>query len=218
MQIEMRTFAALCLSLLLVSAANADPSFDCEKAVSDVEKFICQDDGPIVGGGSAWLDRQLAGLYAIAKERMNSEQRASLAATQRKFLQDRDACFSRPGCRMEDVYRARLKAVAHAMNDEQAFQTLSGAGRSSDDGQLQIARYGDTASLSIWTVGGNGHVCQFERDDLPVDADGVVRFHDEKLTFRITVAPIAGGLQVTTEGHEYCGARASMDGKYQLQD
>ncbi len=214
----MHSLAALCLSVMLTSVAIAGPSFDCEKATSDVEKVICEDDGPITGGGSAWLDRQLARLYAIAKERVPVEKRALLVAAQRKFLQDRDACFSRPRCRMDDVYRKRLKAIARAMNDDQAFQTLRGAGRAADDGRLQIARYGNTASLSIWTVGGNDHVCQFEQDDLSLDADGVVRFYDEQLTFRIAVAPVEGGLQVTTEGHEHCGARASMDGTYTLQE
>jgi uncharacterized protein len=203
-----RSLAALCLSLMLASAATAGPSFDCERAVSDVEKVLCQDDGPATGGGGAWLDRQLARLYAIANERIPAEKRVSFVAAQRKFLRDRDDCFSRPRCRIEDVYRERLKAVARAMNDERAFQVFEGAG------QLQIVRYGKTASLSIWTVGGNDHVCQFEQDDLPLGEDGVVRFYDEVMSFRIVVGPVGNTLQVTTEGHEHCGARASMDGTY----
>jgi uncharacterized protein len=211
-----RSLAALGLSLMLTSAAIAGPSFDCEKATSDVEKVICQDDGPITGGGSAWLDRQLARLYAIAKERLPPKERSSLVAAQQKFLRDRDACFARPRCRLEGVYRARLTAIARAMGDDRAFQVF-GAGGQLQTGQLQIARFGKSAAISIWTVGGNDHVCQFEQDGLPLGDDGAVRFYDEQLTFRIVVAPVEGGLQVTTEGHEHCGARASMDGIYTLQ-
>jgi uncharacterized protein len=208
-----RSLAALYVSLVLTVAATAAPSFDCEKAVSDVEKFICQDDGPITGGGSAWLDSQLARLYAIAKERISTEKKASFVDDQRKFLQDRDTCFARRGCRIEDTYRARLKSVARAMSDDHAFQVFAGAGG------LQIARYGKTASLSIWTVGGNNHACQFEKDDLPLGDDGVVRFDDEEMQFHIVVAPVGDALRVTTEGGAgYCGARASMNGTYVLRE
>lgn len=206
----MRKLVMLCLSLILASAAYAGPSFDCEMAASDVEKVICHDDGPVTGGGSAWLDRQLARLYMIAKARVRPEERASLVAAQRQFLSDRDACFARRGCRIEDVYRKRLKSVARSMNEDQAFQVFGGAG------ELQIARYGTTASLSIWTIGGNDHVCQFEQDDLPLDDGGAVRFHDSELAFNIAVVPVGQALQVTTEGYAYCGARASMAGTYEL--
>lgn len=203
----LRAIAFIALTVALASSASADPSFDCEKAESDVEYLLCHDDGPASGGGGAWLDRQLAHLYVIAKKRV-PEKRAWLVASQRRFLKDRDACSKRRGCRFEDTYRKRLKAVARAMNDERAFQVFRGAG------QLQIARYGTTASLSISSVGGNDHICQFEQDDLPLGEDGVVRFYDEELAFRIVVAPVGNALQVATEGHAHCGARASMDGLY----
>ena len=208
-----RTLATLALFAFggLVFSARAEPSFDCVKATTKTGKHICSDDGPITGGGHQWLDRQLARLYAMAKQKIPKAQFAALVESQRRFLKERGACdLAGAGCEIVEVYRKRLSEVARFVDVPDAFAIFK-----REYGELQIARFGATASVSIWTVGGNAHACQFEEDDLPQGGKGVVRFRRGNSQCRLDVIPDGDDLRVEThECFEFCGARASLDGMY----
>jgi hypothetical protein len=166
------------------------------------------DDGPITGGGQQWLDRAMARVYAVAMLRSPRDMRVKLIADQRRFLRNRDACVKANGCRMDTMYRARLRELAHRLSAPDAFAVFKGV-----FGELQLSRLGDKASVSIW-VSENGYACQFEADDILVDDGGAARFRDDENGCRVDVVPEGAAMRVKTELHCYCGAHASMEGVY----
>jgi uncharacterized protein len=214
-----RAFAAIALLIapLLVVSSQAEPGFNCEKATTSTEKRLClDDDGPITGGGYQWLDRQLARLYAIAKKQIPQAKRALLFESQRRFLKDRDDCDVNPSkCNLSEVYQNRLREVSRLVDVPDAFAIFK-----SESGELRIARFGRTASVSIWTVGGNEHACQLEVDNLPQGGNGVVGFRPDENKCRLDFVPEGDDVRVSSNGEcqLYCGARASMDGLYRRRE
>ena len=87
--------------------ATANPSFDCNGALSRVEAQICRD--PEV----AALDRRLADDYARALDEASPDQRARLTNLGRQYLGDRDRCTSRP-CVIQ-AYRWYRRDIATLM-------------------------------------------------------------------------------------------------------
>ena len=71
--------------LALVSAQAAEPSFDCDKAHSQIEHAICGD------ARLGALDREEARLYRLVLAAAPGS-RAQNVARQRQFLRDRESC------------------------------------------------------------------------------------------------------------------------------
>ena len=72
--------------------AVAGASFDCRRASSPTERSICQH--PDLAG----LDAEVAETYEAARAGLSAPEAASLAATQRLWLQSRDACGADRSC------------------------------------------------------------------------------------------------------------------------
>ncbi len=89
------------IALALAAALAAAPSFDCGRASSPGEQFVCAD--PAL----AAADRAMARDYAAALKQ--SGDRDALRVAQRKALAERDACRTR-AC-VADWYEARTKAL-----------------------------------------------------------------------------------------------------------
>jgi len=88
----MRRGPSLVISLLLailpfVAAFAAEPSFDCAKSASPMERLICGD------GALASLDRQLADAFAKRRRNGDPAEAAALIQQQRQWLKTRErAC------------------------------------------------------------------------------------------------------------------------------
>jgi uncharacterized protein len=90
MSVAMR-FASLAPGLAFVLASTAAwpvPSFDCNKAESETELLICGD------GALAWQDMELSAIYERILKNAGSK-RAVFAASQNRWLADRDALCAR---------------------------------------------------------------------------------------------------------------------------
>ncbi|MEA3277485.1 MAG: lysozyme inhibitor LprI family protein [Pseudomonadota bacterium] len=91
-------------STQVASARGANPSFDCAKAGSEVEKLICKD------AELADLDRSLADLYAVLLKNTPTSERQMLRAEQRGWVKGRDDCWKDDdmrGC-VAGEYRSRI--------------------------------------------------------------------------------------------------------------
>ncbi len=105
-----------------VAAGAADPSFDCAKAESSVEKLVCAD------SQLAALDREMARLYGLAHDgpRSTAPARQDLVAFQRGWTKRRDDCWKAEHLRrcVLDRYVERIAdlragyADARAADDE----------------------------------------------------------------------------------------------------
>jgi uncharacterized protein len=99
--------AAIGLCLASAGALAANPSFDCAKASSDVEKLICSD------AELAGLDRSLAGLYGTLLKHTPASEQKMLKAEQRGWVKGRDECWKSDdlrGC-VASEYRTRINEL-----------------------------------------------------------------------------------------------------------
>lgn len=199
------------LAIVIVAAfafvASADPSFDCTKARSAAETTICFPEVNL-----AWFDRQLSRLFKLAKAEPSAD-RDRLIGDQRKFLALRDACGAHTTC-MERRYKTRLFELGRSLNVAEPFAEFYSKDAA---GSLYIARFGYSAAFKMATVGGNGHVCRFEVDDVSQGGKGVLRFRERDGGFecRIDVIPQGEDMRVDVEGCRlYCGARAGLGGLF----
>lgn len=158
----MRLCIALLLSLLgtaALSQADEGPSFDCKRARAGVDKTICAD--PQL----AALDRQLAGLLALAFEQ-NADP-AELKRAQRRWVRERNTC-AEPSC-IKESYERRIdelmtftgkfpvsfvRTLCELMESpEKRTETLAekaGAEDLNNDGVADVRCCGDRSSIS-WT-------------------------------------------------------------------
>jgi len=99
--------AAAASVTVVIRTANADsPSFDCGKARSEVESLVCGD------AQLAQLDREVGRLYDLGSmtKRISPPLRKQLIATQRGWIEGRDACSKAQderGC-ARDAYLIRI--------------------------------------------------------------------------------------------------------------
>lgn len=78
--------ALLALALAPGVAFGATPSFDCAKAASWSEKYLCGDDD------LAALDRQMAALYSEARANATEGEKTAMTGEQRAWLRQREGC------------------------------------------------------------------------------------------------------------------------------
>lgn len=116
-----RTFSLL---LLATTSAHAGASFDCRKAVSQVERAIC------ASPALADLDGAIAGAYTEARQKLNAypDRQATLIAGQKAFIATRNKAFGQPGFELELFLAQRLgtlKQVAAANSGAETLEILS---------------------------------------------------------------------------------------------
>ena len=95
---------------LFASPASAEPSFDCAKAGSAVEKALCLPENE----NAAFRDTVLAGLYKDMKEQGGYE---DILAGQSQWLKSRNVCGGNVDCLVKS-YDARIAELAKAAGDE----------------------------------------------------------------------------------------------------
>jgi uncharacterized protein len=203
--------AASCVFLAQAADEPTGPSFDCAKASTEMEHFLC--DMP----GLGWYDRQMAKAYKVTKQSLDADGKAALKETQDEFLAARNSCKTADayGC-VVSAYSQRLEALVETAGRED----FAAGSFSSENGTLGVVRYPDgLVALTVSTVGGGDHTCAFETDSAKEDASGnyvYARTYDGwDETCRITVTPAGNNLTLTSEGCQYwCGMRATLDGEY----
>ena len=109
------------LSLLSLSApslvsAQEDPSFDCSKAKTQVEKVLCS------GGnsGMGWIDQTMADLYKAVRETPGADT-AALETSQHAWLAKRNQCKGSDEKVMNcliDSYRARYVELSSSYDQQ----------------------------------------------------------------------------------------------------
>jgi uncharacterized protein len=103
----LRVALVVALCAHTASAWSANPSFNCAKASSSVEKLICND------AELADLDRSLATLYGRVLENSSATDNRLLKAEQRGWIKGRDDCWKSDdmrGCVLRE-YRYRIDAL-----------------------------------------------------------------------------------------------------------
>jgi uncharacterized protein len=195
--------AALLLSLTLAAGADASPSYNCAKALSEAEREICR------VPDLQWFDRQLARLYKLARDQVGANRDAHIAQ-QRAFIIRREACRANQTC-LSSAYEARLAELAPQANLFEAYAEYR-----SPRGTLWIVRFGYNAGVKILTVGDNGHTCAFEADNAEVTGKGLAKYNGgSRDVCRLNVIPDGEAMRVETNNcQDYCGMRATMDGMY----
>ncbi len=102
-----------CIALVLVLApgrAVAEPSFDCAKAASAVEKTLCIPENE----NAAYRDVVLTELYKAMKEQGGYD---AVLAGQSQWLKTRDTCGADVDC-LTTSYDFRIAELARAAGDE----------------------------------------------------------------------------------------------------
>jgi uncharacterized protein YecT (DUF1311 family) len=86
---------------------HVQPSFDCSKASSSIEKLICSDNE------LAKLDRSLADLYKVLLNNLPSNQKQHLKAEQRGWVKGRNECWKSSNLRrcVKSEYELRIKQL-----------------------------------------------------------------------------------------------------------
>jgi uncharacterized protein YecT (DUF1311 family) len=105
------------LTLLSMSAVGQAASFDCKKATTRVEKFICEDD--ILSE----LDEEMGAAYA--KARRETHDRKLLARQQSKWLVERNACGDGESCLVE-MYELRIEELLSGRGAGQVSKEFKG--------------------------------------------------------------------------------------------
>ncbi len=168
----------LALATMLLSASPAaaemgfEPSFDCAKAATPVEKILCTDEGSL----AAARDGILGEYYKALKDMGGHE---AVLAGQPAWLRKRDLCGTNIEC-LERAYDQRLAELAKAAGDEQGVTGSytynypdEGAEEDTDSGDLFAYRAID-GTLAGWidTVSGpTFHTCGLEFDSAEAFGD-----------------------------------------------
>lgn len=109
-------FALFSLSAPSLAYAQEEPSFDCSKAKTHVEKVLCS------GGnsGMGWIDQTMADLYKAVREAPDADA-AALEASQRAWLAKRNQCKGSDEKVMNcliDSYRARYVELSSSYDQQ----------------------------------------------------------------------------------------------------
>lgn len=122
-----------------LSAAEAGPSFDCTRAHTRVDRAICATPRLAV------LDGLLGRDYARSSEALPPGERACLAADQKAWLAQRDACDS-DAC-LERAYLRRLQALQGLLPGMALDRRLDGSTASGAARLLAILPAGDATGI-----------------------------------------------------------------------
>lgn len=105
----LRLVGLIILAAFSPLSANAQPSFNCGKAVTPTEIAICS------SARLAQLDLALSSLYSAARARLTSQDQQQLLSDQRSWLARRDACQADAVC-LAEAMEARLSELGRVAN------------------------------------------------------------------------------------------------------
>ena len=207
-------FLALALAAL-ADPALAEPSFDCARAETAVEKEICKDEN----FGLGERDAILALIYAALKAEGGHD---DLLKAQPAWLRKRNACGPDAGCLLNN-YDSRLRELAAAAGDASAITGTYGyaLGSDTDNGEAFVARMPDgTLRGTISTVSGpTYHTCDVSLDGASPTESGWT-YTDTEKDFdgnfcTVEVRQVDGAIAISSENcSNYCGARGWFDETY----
>jgi uncharacterized protein len=240
----MRTGLALLGIFIAISAfgwpARAEqPSFDCAKAKTAAEKWICEDEGPPVGSDVPWYDREIAKLYREARRRVAPSNIIELGQSQRAFLDARERCVGKSIDCMMGLHERRVRALVALMPGVARYEKFVRPTVKSDgygdvgEGAMRMITIGDRADIALdahswWGSGGN--YCGFEAADLTRKSSlsdivwtGEMRWPHEspdvaKRSCKVVFKPKGDDIEVESDGcyeTEFsCGHNAWILGTY----
>jgi uncharacterized protein len=180
--------------------AQEEPSFDCSKAKSQVEKVLCS------GGdsGMGWIDQTMADLYKAVRAAPGADA-ATLESSQRAWLAKRDHCKGSDEKVMNcliDSYRGRYAELSSAYDQKHLTGTYGNI--STDVGAPSY----DSCSVTF-RAPLEGEAVQHVFTPEEIGADGQCTV-DLKITgSQIDVTP--------KDCRVFCGNSASFDGAYKKQ-
>ena len=208
-----------CAILLLAAVASPamadDPSFDCAKASTAVEKTICDEQNPQL----ALRDGALARLYDALKQETGHD---AVLAGQAAWLKTRDACGGDVAC-LTESYDERLAVLAREAGDQAGVTgNYHYKASETDSGDAFVVRESDgTLAGKIGTVAGpSSHTCELTFAganpigdawiwDDPDAGEGSEDF------CRILFRPGLSSLRIDSDACQtYCGARGYFDQTY----
>ncbi|KQU95366.1 DUF1311 domain-containing protein [Ensifer sp. T173] len=198
--------------------AQEEPSFDCSKAKSQVEKVLCS------GGdsGMGWIDQTMADLYKAVRAAPGADA-ATLESSQRAWLAKRDHCKGSDEKVMNcliDSYRGRYAELSSAYDQKHLTGTYGNARGVLDsvlfpDGNLLVNISTDVGAPSYdscsvtFRAPLEGEAVQHVFTPEEIGADGQCTV-DLKITgSQIDVTP--------KDCRVFCGNSASFDGAYKKQ-
>jgi uncharacterized protein YecT (DUF1311 family) len=198
------------------AAFAAQPSFDCQKAVSPTEKAICADDGLAV------LDRAIAAAFPHYRKDLKSNLGDDIAKEQTAFLKARDICAAQVDC-LKTIMQRRASALALTPDAGITDPRERFVGRyQNKTGQVIVRRnlaggyelYGSAGDPGgRWSCDLDGAIGKVEKGVATVEGG------EDKDSRPVYVELEAHGLQLTEDADHplrglSCGAEGSMDGDY----
>ena len=200
--------------------AQEDPSFDCVKASTQIEKVLCS------GGnsGMGWIDQTMAALYKEVREAPGTDA-STLQANQRAWLARRNKCTGSDeevmGC-LFDSYRSRFAELSSSYDRRHL------TGRYKNDrvnGYLDSVLFPD-GSLSV-SITSNGGPPGYDQCAIafraPLNGERVYYMDSQnspspgnECTVELTIT--GARIQVAPTGClSYCGMAASFESVYNKQ-
>ncbi len=207
----LRLLTALLVLLGLATSAQgqgiARPSFACTRATTANEIAIC--DSVLL----AWMDRQMAALYAAVRARDGDP----AVEAQRAFHRGLQRCRGDAGCLETEMLR-RMDALARRLG----AQGTGRYGWSTADGGAGGALYlvahpGEAVALSLLTHNAS-HTCDVETEALRV-SQGRIEITTETGQPPCVLSLRRAGQSITVDGDIcpwFCGMRATLNGTYTL--
>lgn len=195
--------------LLLLSCQVTAASFDCKKAQTAHEKFVCAD--PVLNK----LDAQMGQAYYKAQK--NFPLPGFVLATQEWFLHQYQNCVSKDRAASQplcaDMLKARTTELEEYLNAK-VYSTGKGAFNRVNDGAVLLIQRGKDSVLRYyggWMPDGNnprpwpeGYFCNSESALRSVD--GKLAATDPNVKISISEHRISGRIS--------CGARNGMGGEF----
>lgn len=207
------------------AAAMERPSFDCGRATTDAETLICGEQGYTLRD----LDRRLGQAYALARSRAGNP--GALAASQRSWIAERNACLTDeyPSSCMEAAYDERIAALtamigetdwlapgedalfvddvlplSEAMRATPLFARLMPVMAAASMSQVQVGRNADGSYRARGeAVGANAHLCSLSADGMQLEGKNgwYSVVADDSDTITPIMRLIGDHLQIIGNGH-----------------
>lgn len=206
-----RLLTAMLVLLGVASSAQAQgivrPSFECARASTANERAIC--DSALL----AWMDRQMATLYAAVRARDGDP----AVEAQRAFHRGLQRCRGQAAC-LEREMLNRMDALARRLGAEgtgrYGWATVDGGA----GGALYlVAHPGEAVALSLLTHNAS-HTCEVETEALMVN-QGRIEIATEIGQPPCVLSLRREGRSMTVDGDIcpwFCGMRATLNGTYTL--
>jgi uncharacterized protein len=234
--------AFICVSIVVSAAggvAHAQPSFDCAKAKTAAEHWICEDEGPPIGSDVPWYDVEVTKLYREARRRVAPANVIELGASQRAFLGAREGCVKKPIACMLGLHERRVRELVQSMPDAARYETFVRPTVKSDfygdvgGGTIRMITISNRADVvlyarSAWGSGENS--CGFEAADLKWKSlssaivwTGLSPWPDAspdeaKRICKVVFKPKGDDIEVKSDGcyetEFHCGHNAWIEGVY----